>query len=197
MTEREKLRTFGGYYLGIVHNYDKAIETYQELVAKYPAIPPDTTTLPSPSSVSLILRKRWNTAARPSRSIRRRTSRSNYALYAMYAGDFPTASSTAGTLIKEEPEVDTAYLPMAMAAIATGDTTRGRAAYQQAVSAGDPGVSLAAIGLADVAMYEGRYGEVIDALSAALERDAAQGNTVGEVAEAGGARGGLCSAGAG
>ena len=101
----------------------------------------------------------------------------------MYAGDFPTASSAAGTLIKEEPEVDTAYLPMAMAAIATGDTTRGRAAYQQAVSAGDPGVSLAAIGLADVAMYEGRYGEVIDALSAALERDAAQGNTVGEVAK--------------
>ena len=37
MTEREKLRTVGGYYLGIVRNYDKAIETYQELVAKYPA----------------------------------------------------------------------------------------------------------------------------------------------------------------
>ena len=37
MTEREKLRTYGVYYLGIGRNYDKAIETYEELVAKYPA----------------------------------------------------------------------------------------------------------------------------------------------------------------
>ena len=37
MTDREKLRTFGGYYLGIARNYDKAIETYEELVAKFPS----------------------------------------------------------------------------------------------------------------------------------------------------------------
>ena len=37
MTEREKLRTFGGYYIAIARNTDKAIETYEQLVAKYPA----------------------------------------------------------------------------------------------------------------------------------------------------------------
>ena len=37
MTDREKLRTFGGYYLGIARNYEKAIETYEELVAKFPS----------------------------------------------------------------------------------------------------------------------------------------------------------------
>ena len=37
MTDREKLRTFGGYYLGIARNYDKAIETYEELIAKFPS----------------------------------------------------------------------------------------------------------------------------------------------------------------
>ena len=34
MTEREKLRTFG-FYFAVTRNYDKAIETYEELVAKF------------------------------------------------------------------------------------------------------------------------------------------------------------------
>src|SRR5262249_28343295 len=36
MTEREKYRTLGGYYLGVAHNYEKAAENYAALVAAYP-----------------------------------------------------------------------------------------------------------------------------------------------------------------
>ena len=37
MTEREKFRTLGGYYLLVTHNYEKAIENYVALVDQYPA----------------------------------------------------------------------------------------------------------------------------------------------------------------
>ena len=37
MTEREKYRTLGTYYLDIARNYEKAIENYETLVKLYPA----------------------------------------------------------------------------------------------------------------------------------------------------------------
>ena len=39
----------------------------------------------------------------------------------MYAGDFPTAATTAQALIKEDPKIDVPYLPLAMEALASGD----------------------------------------------------------------------------
>ena len=36
MTEREKFRTLGGYYLLVTHNYEKAIENYVALVDQVP-----------------------------------------------------------------------------------------------------------------------------------------------------------------
>jgi tetratricopeptide (TPR) repeat protein len=109
--------------------------------------------------------------------------RANYALYAMYAGDFPTAASTAQTLIKEDPKVEVPYLPLAMEALTSGDSGRARAAYEQATAAGDAGASLSALGLADVAMFEGRYAEAIASLPAAAKRDEDKANTVGAVAK--------------
>ena len=40
MTEREKFRTLGGYYLLVTHNYEKAIENYVALVASTPRTSP-------------------------------------------------------------------------------------------------------------------------------------------------------------
>jgi len=36
MTEREKFRTLGAYYLNVAGNYEKAIENFEALVAKVP-----------------------------------------------------------------------------------------------------------------------------------------------------------------
>jgi len=79
-------------------------------------------------------------------------------------------------LIKEDPKFETAYLPLAMDALAVGsDTARARSAYQEAAKAGDAGASLAAIGQADIDMYEGRYAAAIVALPAAAKRDKSEG----------------------
>jgi len=101
----------------------------------------------------------------------------------MYASDFKTAASTAQSLIQEDPKVDVPYLPLAMSAVASGDIAGARTAYTQAAQAGDTGVSFSALGLADLAMYEGRYDEAIAALPAAIKRDEAQGNSLGAVAK--------------
>ncbi len=37
MSERERYRTLGGYFLLVSHNYEKAIENYETLVELFPA----------------------------------------------------------------------------------------------------------------------------------------------------------------
>ncbi len=105
MTEREKLRTYGGYYIGIARNYDKAIETYEQLVAKYPADSAGYNNLAIAYFSTLNFAKALE-YGRKAIDIYPKTFkyRSNYALYAMYAGDFKTAAETAQALIKEDPE---------------------------------------------------------------------------------------------
>jgi tetratricopeptide (TPR) repeat protein/tRNA A-37 threonylcarbamoyl transferase component Bud32 len=180
MTNREKLRTFGGYYLGIAHNYDKAIETYEELVAKFPSDSAGFNNL-AIAHFSLLHFGKALEYGRKAIEIYPKTYkyRSNYALYAMYAGDFSTAATFAQALIEDDPKIDVPYLPLAMEALTSGDSARARETYRQAAGAGESGASVGAIGLADVAMYEGRYADAIAALPAAAKRDEDQGNSVG------------------
>ena len=100
MTEREKLRTFGVYYLGIARNYDKAIETYEELVAKFPSDSAGYNNL-AIAHFNLLNFAKALDYGRKAIEIYPKTYkyRGNYALYAMYAGDFQTAASTAQALI--------------------------------------------------------------------------------------------------
>jgi tetratricopeptide (TPR) repeat protein/tRNA A-37 threonylcarbamoyl transferase component Bud32 len=184
MTDREKLRTFGGYYLGIARNYDKAIETYEELVAKFPSDSAGYNNL----AIAYFSQLNFDKALEHGRKAieiypKVYKYRGNYALYAMYAGDFSTAATVAQALIAEDPTIDVAYLPLAMSALTSGDSARARGIYQQAAGAGESGASMSAGGLADVAMYEGRYANAIAALPAAAQRDEAQNNTVGAAAK--------------
>ncbi len=172
MTEREKLRTSGTYYVGVARDYTKAIEEYEQLVRKYPADSSGHNNLAVAHFSALNFAKALEEGKKAIQIYPRSFKfRANYALYAMYASDFPTAAATARELIKEDPKFETAYLPLAMEALAAGDAARARGAYQQAASGGDAGASLAAIGLADIAMYEGRYDEALAALPAAAGRD--------------------------
>ena len=76
--------------------------------------------------------------------------RSNYALYAMYAGDFATAEAE-GRKMAEEGDF-LAFLPVAMAALAGGRVADAAKAWEGAKATGAQGESLAAMGLADLAL---------------------------------------------
>ena len=123
MTNREKLRTYGAYYLGIARNYDKAIETFEELVQQYPSDSAGHNNLAVTHFNQLNFVKAFEHGRRAIEIYpKTHKYRSNYALYAMYTGDFSTAASTAQALIDEEPGVDVPYLPLAMSALARGDS---------------------------------------------------------------------------
>jgi eukaryotic-like serine/threonine-protein kinase len=190
MSEREQLRTTGVWY-AVARNYDKAIEAYSELVRKYPA------DRAGQNNLAVVYFSTLNFAkAREHGQLaiaiypKSFKFRANYALYAMYAGDFATAATTARKLIEEDATFETAYLPLAMEALASGDPARARSIYDQggiAKTAGGKGnpaaVSLAAIGLADIALYQGMYDEAIVALPGAISSDTAQQNASGAVAK--------------
>jgi tetratricopeptide (TPR) repeat protein len=183
MSEREQLRTTGIRY-AMGRNYDKAIEAYSELVRKYPADRAGQNNLAVAYFSTLNFAKaREHGQLAITIYPKSFKFRANYSLYAMYAGDFATAAATARKLIEEDSAFETAYLPLAMEALAAGDPLRARSAYEQAAKAGAAGASLAAIGLADIALYQGKYDEAIGSLPGAIGRDTGQQNASGAVSK--------------
>jgi tetratricopeptide (TPR) repeat protein len=57
--------------------------------------------------------------------------RANFALYAMYSGEFETAAEEARTAIDADPAYGTSYLPLAVSLIAMGDYAGARDAYER------------------------------------------------------------------
>lgn len=185
MTPREKLRTRGGYYMQIDNDYPKAIETYQQLVKDYPADSAGHNNL----AVALFSQLDFTGAFREGLKAidiypKSFKYRSNYALYAMYAGHIDKATETAQALIKDDPTFASAYLPLAMSALLTGNVAAAKDTYERAATAADyDGRSLAAIGLADIAILEGRFGDAVAQLPPAIQADDEAKNDFGAVAK--------------
>ena len=184
MTEREKFRTFGTYYLNIARNYEKAAEQYTALVAKYPADGAAHNNL-ALAHFNLLQFPQALEQGKHVLDIYPRSPlyRYNYALYAMYAGDFPTAATEARQALATNANLPKAHLAIAMAAVADGNADQARSAYDTARGAGPRGLSLAAIGLADLAMYEGRFDDAVRILEDGIAQDDAAKNVAGVAAK--------------
>ncbi|MGE5360613.1 MAG: protein kinase domain-containing protein [Bacteroidales bacterium] len=173
MTEREKYRTLGLYYGTVTRNYEKAIENYATLVRLYPADDAGHNNL----ALSYFSIRNFQKALEEGRIAlglypRQPLYRSNAALFAMYAGDFASAAGEAGRLLKDKRDYFPAYLPLAIAALAQGKPDAARDFYRQMAKTGAEGASVAATGLADVALYEGRNADAVQLLKAGIVQDA-------------------------
>jgi tetratricopeptide (TPR) repeat protein len=96
MTERERYRTLGTYYLGVARNYEMAIEIYQALLQRFPTDGAGLNSLGVAYFYTLDVPKAMEQARRavavyPKNGL----YRTNLALYAMYAGDFANAHKEA------------------------------------------------------------------------------------------------------
>jgi tetratricopeptide (TPR) repeat protein len=184
MTPREKLRTNGTYLVGTARNYAAGIDIYEKLVEEYPSDSAGYNNLAVAYFYTLNFPKALEAGKRAIEIYPKSFKyRANYALYAMYASDFKTAAETAQQLIKENPNFDTAYLVLAMDAIANGSFAKARTLYETAAKTGDSGASLAAIGLADLDLYQARYKEAVTRLPGAVKQDRSHGNDAGAVAK--------------
>jgi tetratricopeptide (TPR) repeat protein len=104
------------------------------------------------------------------------THRTNYAMYAMYAGDFPTSIKESTAILEKSPGFDFALLTLARAQLGSGDVAAARATYAKLGALGDVGASWAALGIADLEMFQGRYEEAVKVLEPAIAADEKAGN---------------------
>ena len=172
MSDREKGRTLGSYYVSMTHNYRKAIETYEALLAKYPNDQASLANL----ALSYSAEHNFAKAVEISRHIvqlypRNIIARANYAAYALYAGDFDVAITETNVALKQNPSYQFAFLPRALAQLSKGDRQAGLDTYGRFAALSPFGASVSKLGVADYAMYEGAYRDAIAILTPAVAID--------------------------
>ena len=177
MTDRERHRTLGLYYMAVSRNYEKAIESYEELVEKYPADGAGHNNL----AVAYFSTLEFGRAMEEARAVleiypSNLFYQQNYALFAMYASEFDLAEEKARAVIAEDDSRYYAWLPIAITELSRGNLEAARDSYRSMAAIGDSGSSLANIGLADIALFEGDYGQAIELLEQGLATDIEAGN---------------------
>ncbi len=172
MTAREKYRTLGVYYLGTVRDYQQAIDNFELLVKEYPADNMGHANL----ALSYVFARNLPRAMEEGKKAteiypRNLLQRTNYATYAMYAGDFATARAEASAVLKENPKYEYAGLTLALSMLAQEAEAEARQEYARLADASPLGRSLAAMGEADLEMYFGRHKAAIGILQAGIAID--------------------------
>ena len=167
MTEREKYRTRGSYYV-FVRNQSKAIEELSALVSQYPA---DSIGLGN-LALAYFYQRSMSKALEEQRlaldlSPRSVLQRSNFAMYALYSGDFDAAAKESQAMLAENPKFDQALRTQALAELGRGHNEEARQAYEKVKDVSTYGASISRIGLADLALYEGRITDAVGILEKA------------------------------
>jgi serine/threonine protein kinase/tetratricopeptide (TPR) repeat protein len=180
MSDREKYRLVGAYYLLVTKNMDTARDTFEQLVREYPADGAGHNNLAITYFNTLNFTKALS-EVRQARQIYPNNSlyRSNLALFAMYAGDFNQATQEARKMVDDGIATYDTYLPLAISALADGKLSDARKAYADMSAVDESGASLAAAGLADIALSEGRPADAIAVLQPAIKKDQDQQNDAG------------------
>jgi tetratricopeptide (TPR) repeat protein len=176
MSEREKFRTRGGYYLA-KRDYANAKDVFSEMIHKYPD---DTSCSNNLALAYFYGRDMASAIAEQRRAVKRYPAnllyRSNLALYAMYAGDFPVAEQEAATVLEQNPKYELAFVALALSELAQGRVDQATAAYKRLEAIDALGASTAALGLADIALYQGRAPIAAEILEKGIEGDRANNN---------------------
>jgi tetratricopeptide (TPR) repeat protein/predicted Ser/Thr protein kinase len=175
MSEREKLRTRGTYYI-TVNNPGKAAEEYSTLIQQFPADTGGHSNL----AIALLLLRQTGKALEEGRKAvqlypKNLTHRNNLALYGLYAGDYQAAAREASAVLKENPRFEKAYIAMALSALGQERPQDAQEFYHRLAAVSKNGSSMAATGLADLAVLQGRLDEAADGLRRGIASDEAGG----------------------
>ena len=167
MTEREKFRTRGQYYL-FSRNPGKAIEELTALVDKYPS---DVVGMSNLANAHSQLRQFDQAVAIGTRVAamfpQNPLRQNNVALYAMYAGKFDDAIAGGKRAVELNKDYALAWVSQGLASAALGKYDDAAAAYKQLSSIAG-WQARAALGIADLAMLRGRTSDAAAALEPML-----------------------------
>ena len=173
MTERERLRTRALAYM-ITGDYEKCAGEYRALIDIYAA---DASARNNLALCATQLRKMSDALQEMDRVIeilpKRALYRVNAGLYAAYGGDFARAEAPS----KAALDLGSAWglQPLAFAQLGQNQFDRAAETYEAMGKAGELGPSYTASGLADLAIYQGRYSEAVRILQAGAAADRAAG----------------------
>jgi serine/threonine protein kinase/tetratricopeptide (TPR) repeat protein len=173
MSDREKFRTRGGYYL-LAGDYEKAIEQFTQLTKQYPF---DSAGIGNLAYAYFEARNMSAALEEGRKAVQLYPNNvlqlNNVSLFAMYAGDFNGAIKESERVLKLNPSFEKGYLCLGLSEFAKGDIAGATATYKKLAALSPQGQSDAAIGLADIALYQGKPKEAIAILTPAMEADAA------------------------
>jgi len=177
MTDREKFRTRGGYYL-LIRDLDKSREQFEALLKQFPAESTGLTNLAVVAANQRDMARaleigRRASAIYPNNVLRR----NNVALFAMYGGDFETAEKLATDVLGINKNFEKAYVVTAMAQLASGHAQDAEATWQRLQTVSGVGRDFAVHGRADLAIYEGRLSDASRILEEALAKPPDQRST--------------------
>jgi tetratricopeptide (TPR) repeat protein len=164
MTEREKLRTRGLYY-AIYADPHKCVEEYSALISRFPFDAAARNNL----AFCLVQLRNMSKAVEEQRQAaailpKRPQYRFNVSLYSSYSGDFQAGETEARALIDLDPSYVLGNTALAWAQMGQGQLTQAAESYRKLEKFGKNGASDMVIGLADIALYEGRFTEAAQLL---------------------------------
>jgi eukaryotic-like serine/threonine-protein kinase len=171
MSEREKHRTKGAYYL---HSREpaKALEEFQRLVELYPA---DSAGVANLALADFYLRDMPKALENGRRAVelspKNVPQKNNLGLYAMYAGDFDTAVKEQQAVLQLNPAFERAYVGLALSQLAQGQPTQAIDTYSKLQKVSAVGNSFASSGLADITLFQGRAQDAAMILEVGVNSD--------------------------
>ena len=173
MTDREKYRTRGAYYI-FKQDYQKAIEEYGSLVQQFPVDGAGYTNLAfayfSARNMPQALKEGLRAVELNPRNV---NIRYNLGWYAMGAGDFELAQKEELKVLEENASFEKAYLVLALSDLAQGQCANAAETYKKLEASSSFGASLMGTGLADIAVYEGRLRDAEGILKKGIASDLA------------------------
>ena len=177
MTDREKYRTRGNYFI-MRGEPAKAIEEYSALLKAYPYDDAGHANLAISYFYSRDMQKAVEEGRRDvQNNPRGMMQRTNLALYEAYAGNFQNAVKEAQEVLKRNPKSVSALGVLAMGYLGDDKAAEATAVYEKMRPLSARGVSSSATGLADVALWEGRLKDARDVLDKGIASDEAAKNS--------------------
>jgi tetratricopeptide (TPR) repeat protein/tRNA A-37 threonylcarbamoyl transferase component Bud32 len=159
MTERERLRTRGLLYY-ITNDYEACVKEYGDLLVQYEA---DVAARNNLALCSTKLRNMARARDEMTRVVailpRRSLYRLNASLYSTYSGDF--AQGERDALMAQQLGDRWALQALALSKLGQNDFGAATAAYESLGRSVGAGVSYTTTGLADIALYQGRFGDAV------------------------------------
>jgi len=171
MTDREKWRTRGAYAL-FKSDFPRAIEQYGALVERFPQDSAGHSMLAFAYFQGRQMEKAFEEGDLALKNNPRHIdTRYNLSWFALAAGRFERTSQESKILLDATPPYIESFVPAALAELAQGRNARAAELYEKQAKINPLAKSIAATGLADLALYEGRLGEAVKILDEGIAFD--------------------------